>query len=77
MPRPRPYVGMVRGALHFFESVEKPTEKTHGDRFVAVVGPFRTIRAARWAEKFGYMNPHFVCVEDAEVISKARASNNF
>lgn len=38
--------------------------------FVAVIGPFRTKRAAKWAEKYGENNPHFQHVRDAERISK-------
>ena len=40
------------------------------DRYTCVVGPFKTKRAALWAEKHGYNNPHFQHVNDAERLSK-------
>lgn len=52
----------------FLSDVE-PTSTSHGERYVFVVGPFRTARAARWAEKYGHLNPHFRHVDDAERIS--------
>ena len=34
------------------------------------IGPFKTKRAAVWAATWGYMNPHFQHVDDAERLSK-------
>ena len=34
------------------------------------IGPFRTKRAAKWAEEYGQSNPHFQHVNDAERLSK-------
>lgn len=73
--RARWYVGhRGSGAVGFvaFRSTEEPTEATHGDRFAAVVGPFQTRRAARWAEQYGQSNPHFQTVEDAEYFAARR-----
>lgn len=49
-----------------FQFDREPTIGTHGNIYAAVIGPFRTKRAAKWAEKHGFMNPHFQTVEDAE-----------
>lgn len=46
-----------------------PTDITHGLIYFAVIGPFRTKRAALWAETYGLNNPHFQHVRDAERIS--------
>lgn len=53
-----------------FQFDREPTIGTHGTEYAAVVGPFRTKRAAKWAEKYGYLNPHFQTVDDAERLSR-------
>lgn len=59
------YVGHKGGARLVFKSETTPTRQSHGDRFNAVVGPFRTKRAAIWAaSQCG--NPHYQHVRDAE-----------
>lgn len=59
------------GSLEAFRSESVPTESSHGERFKAVIGPFRTRRAALWAERYGSnLNPHFRHVEDAERLSR-------
>jgi len=61
------YVGhLPDGRLERFLSDVTPTLASHGHLYGAVIGPFRTARAARWAEKYGRDNPHFQCVRDAE-----------
>ncbi len=67
------YVGhKTNGSLTAFRFDGTPTRATHGARFAAVIGPFRTARAARWAEKYGRLNPHFRCVADAERHSRGQ-----
>ena len=68
------YIGLTRdkGSIYFTSSFE-PTETSHGEVYVAVTGPFRTKRAALWAEKYGRNNPHFRHVNDAERLSKVLA----
>jgi len=62
------YVGIVKDHYEAFHATEKPEP---GDYiYHAVIGPFVTKRAAIWAEKHGYNNPHFQHVRDAERISK-------
>lgn len=49
---------------------ESPDEVGHNTGALAMIGPFRTRRAALWAEKYGRSNPHFQHVNDAERLSK-------
>ena len=60
------YVGHNPKALTAFTADFEPTRETHGSIYSAVIGPFRTKRAALWAEQYGMGNPHFRHVEDAE-----------
>jgi hypothetical protein len=68
--RPRPYVGLnsAAGVREVFKADETPTEaKT--PQYKAVIGPFRTMRAARFMAEHGANNPHLVTVADAERIA--------
>lgn len=67
------YVGHQGGKRFFFSSETTPTRATHGDKYNAVVGPFRTKRAAMWASATAPNNPHYQHVNDAERISKQAA----
>ena len=64
------YVGKGKDRDELLYDVSTPTEKSYGGKYFAVVGPFRTLRAATWAVKHGKNNPHFQHVNDAEKISK-------
>ena len=68
MSRMRPYVGLhrTRKVREVFHSDTPPTEEVHGRTYVAVIGPFRTVRGARFMAQFGANNPHCVTVADAE-----------
>lgn len=69
--RKKLYVGCVRnGPREIIRSLVEPTETTHGDKFSAVIGPFRTITGARFMRDYGTGNPHVQCVADAERLSK-------
>jgi hypothetical protein len=74
MNRKKWYCGHLKsGYLIAFPSDitnEKTFQEKYESFYAAVIGPFRTKRAALWAEKYGSMNPHFQHVEDAERISK-------
>lgn len=63
------YVGVRAGARTVFRADSTPTTETHGTRFVAVIGPFRTVRGARFMAECGSGNPHVQCVADAERIA--------
>ncbi len=66
------YVGMDKSYTYrAFQLAYRPTERKQGGRYLYVVGPFRTMRAALWTERFGTLNPHFGSVEDAERLSRA------
>lgn len=73
--RPRIYVGYGKGRLReVFRSATEPTEATHGDKYFASMGPFRTLRGAKADVNFGGCgNPHIRCVTDAERIGKKYA----
>ncbi len=45
--RARYYVGYKLGIKTVFSSATVPTEETHGKLYAAVIGPFRTRRAAK------------------------------
>ena len=68
----RMYVGYstIRNIREVFTANNEPTQVTHGDRYMAVVGPFKTIRAANFMVVHGVNNPHLQTVADAERISK-------
>ena len=67
----RLYVGVPKkGAYQVFRSATTPTQKTHGDRFFAVIGPFRTKAAADIMAKYGKGNPHLQTVAQAEKLAK-------
>lgn len=71
--RKRWYVGVparAMGRYVAFQCAYHPTKKKQGGRFAYVIGPFRTARAARWAERFGFGNPHFTHVNAAEKIAR-------
>jgi hypothetical protein len=69
----RVYVGMKSGNWAVFRSASIPTEKSHGKVFNAVMGPFKTLRAARFTAKHGKGNPHLQTVRDAERIARKYA----
>lgn len=64
------YVGLKPGKWEVFKSADTPTRASHGDRFAAVIGPFRTMRGARFMADHGRGNPHLQTVGDAERIAK-------
>ena len=61
------------GPPQVFKSAAEPTAASHGHLYAAVLGPFRTKRAAVWMAAHGEGNPHARCVADAERLCKARA----
>jgi hypothetical protein len=67
----RPYVGFnnAKGVREMFLSEQEPSEETT-PQYKAVVGPFRTSRAARYMVEHGANNPHLQTVADAERLAK-------
>lgn len=65
------YVGLLKGAAkrEVFKYAGEPTEATHGEKYGAVIGAFRTMRGANFMAEHGANNPHVQTVEDAERIA--------
>lgn len=72
----RIYLGLDEQTREVFRAEQEPTFATHGNRFAAVVGPFRTMRAAVFMRDYGQGNPHCQCVADAERIARAEQAKN-
>jgi len=66
------YVGirLVDGQYERFTSEGTPVRETHGNTYAAVIGPFRTVRGARFMVHYGKSNPHVQHVNDAERLAK-------
>lgn len=64
------YVGLTPGRREVFKSGETPTRDSHGHRFNAVIGPFRTRRGARFCALYGDGNPHAQTVAQCEVLGR-------
>jgi len=72
MKRPKIYVGnRANQKGEIFKSVETPLESTHGDKYSYVLGPFRTMRGARFYVNYGSGNPHCTHVSHIEKLAKA------
>lgn len=59
------------GSGEIFHADAIPTFASHGGRYAAVIGPFRTLRGAAFMRDHGQGNPHCQTVADAEKISRA------
>ena len=68
--RTKIYVGIKTNLREVFRASRTPTHETHGKRYGAVIGPFRTKRAAEFMAKYGQGNPHLQIVADAERVSQ-------
>jgi len=53
-----------------FYSNTEPTYDSFGHCYFAVIGPFKTKRAAIWFERYGNNNPHCYDVNAIEKIAK-------
>jgi hypothetical protein len=71
MIRMQPYVGLKDGSRTLLWCFDAPTQAESGGRFSAVIGPFRTVRGARFCRDYGAGNPHCQCVADAERLAKS------
>ncbi len=71
-----PYVGISKeGAREIFRASAGPPEELYGDRYAAIIGPFRTKRGAEFMRDYGKGNPHCQDVNSAERLAKKNASN--
>ena len=66
------YVGIRidTGKRELFRWAGTPVRETHGHIYAAAIGPFRTVRGARFMVERGANNPHVQHVRDAERIAK-------
>ena len=53
-----------------FRCAFTPTHKTHGEKYIYVIGEFRTLRGAEFYVNYGANNPHICHVNDAEKLAK-------
>lgn len=76
----RPYVGYnVDGPngthpMEVFRSAFEPTWRSHSHKYLAVIGPFRTMRGARFMAEHGRGNPHCRNVAEAERLAERYAT---
>lgn len=64
------FIGRNKGEWKIFRPKTTPTFKSHGHLYTCSVGPFRTIRGARYMVRYGENNPHCRCVQEAEKLAK-------
>ncbi len=62
----RVYVGLRNGKREVFWAKARPTDRTHGNKFDAAIGPFDTVAGARYMADYGFNNPHLGTVAAAE-----------
>lgn len=66
------YLGRRRqGDLILFRSANTPTKESHGQRFTAVIGPFKSKIGASYFARYGRDNPFIRTAEDAEDLARA------
>ena len=74
--RTRAYVGVRRDLRReVFKATRTPTRRRYGRRYAYVVGPFKTVRGARFMADYGANNPHCTCVAQAEWLARQQAQN--
>ena len=67
----RAYVGVRRDLRReVFKATRTPTRRQYGRRYAYVVGPFKTVRGARYMADYGASNPHCTCVAQAEWLAR-------
>ena len=64
-------LGLAGVKREVFTSASEPTEQSHGHLYVAAIGPFRTLRGARFMRDHGRGNPHCQTVADAERLARS------
>ena len=62
--------GAFGGRRELLRCDDTPTAAQYGQRFAAVIGPFRTKRGAEFMRDRGLSNPHCRTVADAERLAK-------
>ena len=64
------YLGYKEGKYEIVRTEVTPTKESHGHLYAGVVGPFRTLRGAKFMQKYGLGNPHCQTVSQAEKLGK-------
>lgn len=64
------WIGYKYPVREIFRPDTTPTEIKYRHLYNACIGPFRTLRAAKYMLKYGQNNPHLFTVNDAERLSK-------
>jgi hypothetical protein len=57
--------------MEIFKSQEEPTANKF-PQYLAVIGPFKTMRGAKFMRDYGRSNPHVQNVYDAERLAKSK-----
>ena len=72
----REYVGIrvTDGQYERFQSDGTPVQETHGHIYMAAIGPFRTVRGAKFMAAYGRGNPHLQHINDAERLARKHAA---
>ena len=66
------YLGRrAQGDLILFHSPHVPTKESHGARFLAVIGPFKSKVGASYYARYGRDDPRIRTAEDAERLARA------
>ena len=66
------YLGRrAQGDLILFHAAQTPTKETHGLRFTAVIGPFRSKVGASYFARYGRDDPRIRTADDAERLARA------
>lgn len=66
------YLGRrAQGDLILFHAAQTPTKETHGLRFTAVIGPFKSKVGASYYARYGRNDPRIHNAGDAERLARA------
>ncbi len=70
----RYYIGinLENDAREVFAARRRPTAHTHGKRYVAIIGPFRNVRAALWTRDNPGARPSYRCGPQLEKTCRSR-----
>ncbi len=65
------YLGRrAQGDLILFHSAQIPTKESHGQRFTAVIGPFKSRVGASYYARYGRDDPRIRNADDAERLAR-------
>ena len=65
------YLGRrAQGDLILFRSAQPPTKESHGQRFISVIGPFKSKVGASYYARYGQGDPRLCTAEDMERLAR-------